>query len=109
MIRRTADKGKGEIKHLGRRPTAVVVYDNLEQMQGVRHQRLEQNSKMISVTTGLVIEGIHIPEKGLKAKMLDYDKQLRHLDVVMAPGLNETAPEMREVSFHSLYEDIQRN
>ena len=97
MIRQTAVEGQKEIKSIGRDPNAVVVYDNLEQMQGVRHQRLEHNSKMISITTGLVIQGIRIPINGLKTTMLDYKRKLLTSDCIFSPGLDTDDPDMKKV------------
>jgi hypothetical protein len=65
---------------------AVTAYDNFEQVEGVKEQRVEGNDRFHSVTTGEVIRGIDIPPGGLRQEMLDPRVELRAGDIFFASG-----------------------
>jgi hypothetical protein len=71
---------------VGQAPNAVTVYDNFEQTEGVREQRIESNSSFHSVTTGKVFEGLEIPSNGLDQDMLNPRAVLSIKQVLFAPG-----------------------
>ncbi|KAH0542723.1 hypothetical protein FGG08_002862, partial [Glutinoglossum americanum] len=65
---------------------AVTAYDNFEQVEGVKEQRVGENDRLHSVTTGEVIRGIDIPPGGLRQDMLNPQAELRTGDIFFAPG-----------------------
>lgn len=76
----------------------VSQYDNLEQLQGVRHQRIDNEKETMSVTTGYAIQGADIPDNGLTQSMLNYTTPLDPADVMDAPGMDTSSPVYRKVS-----------
>ena len=50
---------------------SVTAYDNFEQMEGVKAQCVDENSMFHSVTTGVQLEGMDIPQGGLQQDMCD--------------------------------------
>jgi len=65
---------------------SVTVYDNFEQMEGVKEQRVEDNSVFYSVTTAGVFHGREMPDGGLTQSMLNTKVRLEPKKVVLAPG-----------------------
>jgi hypothetical protein len=55
---------------------SVTVYDNFEQMEGVKEQRIEDNSVFHSITTAEVFHGREIPDGGLTQSMLNTKARL---------------------------------
>ena len=92
-------QGKQEIRRIGREPTAVLQYDNLEQLQRVREQRQDSNDRHISVTTGYLIKGVDMSETGLANNMINFNIPLQRSDVLDAPGLSTSDPCMRQVRY----------
>ena len=90
--------GLEAIKTIGQAPNVVTQYDNLEQVQGVMHQRIDNEKETMSVTTGYAIQGADIPDNGLTQSMLNYTTPLDPADVMDAPGMNTSAQVYREVS-----------
>jgi hypothetical protein len=77
------------LKHLattGSRPNAIIVYDNFDYHEQVRHQRVGDHGAMRSVTSGKVIYGRHLPVTGLRQDMLHEEVHLRLKDILMAAG-----------------------
>ena len=81
LLKEGKERGKNAIREIGRRPTAIIHYDNLEQLQRVRDQRVDSNDKHMSVTTGYVIQGVCIKDEGLKSAMMDYNQPLALHDI----------------------------
>ena len=65
---------------------SVTVYDNFEQMEGVKEQRIEDNSVFHSITTAEVFHGREIPDGGLTQSMLNKKARLEPTKVILAPG-----------------------
>ena len=98
LLKEDKERGKDKIRSIGRRANTVIHYDNLEQLQKVRNQRLENLDNFLSVTTGYVVQGLRMKTQGLRSNMMDYDKPLRLHHVLDHPGLKFNSPKMREVS-----------
>jgi hypothetical protein len=64
----------------------VTAYDNFEQVEGVKAQRADDSSTFHSVTTGVQLEGVDIPQGGLRQDMLDTQAELSVTDVLFSPG-----------------------
>ena len=62
-----------------------TAYDNFEQTENVKSQRLDDQSQFHSVTSGLQLEGSDIPPGGLRQSMLG-NKPLRFKQIIEAPG-----------------------
>ena len=62
-----------------------TAYDNFEQSENVKSQRLNDQSHFHSVTSGLQLEGVDIPPGGLHQSMLG-NKPLRFQQIIGAPG-----------------------
>jgi len=77
------------VAEAGQSPKAVTVYDNFEQMEGVKEQRVDNNSNFHSVTAGKVFQGLEMPSGGLQQGMLDPTVELRIRQVLLAPGNRE--------------------
>ncbi|KAH0538357.1 hypothetical protein FGG08_005052 [Glutinoglossum americanum] len=85
-VRTLSKDSADEVVSAGQASNAVTVYDNFEQTEGVREQRIEDNSSFNSVTTGKVFEGLEIPSGGLRQDMLNPQAQLSIQQVLFAPG-----------------------
>ena len=48
----------------------MTAYDNFEQVESIKSQRLDENNTFHSVTTGELVEGADIPAGGLRQDML---------------------------------------
>ena len=108
QLQERSNRGEAEIQNIGKKPSAVLQYDNLEQLQRVKEQRLDSNDKHMSVTTGYLIDGARIPPDGLKSSMINYNVPLEVSDVLEAPGVKKGSPEMKQVkSFLSRVVDIR--
>ena len=66
----------------GRRNDIIVVYDNFEFQENVKHQIIGQQPELRSVTTGKIVGGANIPEGGLKQSMLNQSIGLKTKDVI---------------------------
>ena len=75
-----------KVASMGSSEWAVTTYDNFEQVEGVKSQRLDNNSTFFSVTTGEVLQGVDIPPGGLRQDMFDKTVQLGINDVLFTPG-----------------------
>jgi hypothetical protein len=64
----------------------ILVYDNFDYNQGVRHQTLRDPAKHICATTGKLCIGQHIPDSGLLSSMFHPETLLTVDDVYLAPG-----------------------
>ena len=78
----------------------VTGYDNLEQVEGVRHQQINNKKETVSVTTGYAIQGADIPDNGLTQSMLDYSKPLDPADILDAKGMENSSSGYKEVNIY---------
>jgi hypothetical protein len=85
-VKRQSDAAAGEVTTRGRQPTVITAYDNFEQMEHVKEQRVDHENSFQSVTTGQLISGIEMPEGGLKQSMLNQSVKLRLTDIICGPG-----------------------
>ena len=97
-IKELRGNGLEAIKTIGQAPNVVTGYDNLEQVEGVRHQRIDNEKETVSVTTGYAIQGADIPDGGLTQSMLNYSIPLEAADIMDAPGMDNSSPVYQEVS-----------
>ena len=65
---------------------SVTAYDNFEQMEGMKAQCVNVNSMFHSVTTGIQLEGMDIPQGVLQQDMCDKQVKLGVKDVLCSPG-----------------------
>jgi hypothetical protein len=70
----------------GKSPSIITAYDNFEQMEHVKEQRLDNQSSFVSVTTGQCIQGIEMPPGGLLQSMLNSSVELQLKDIFLSPG-----------------------
>jgi hypothetical protein len=68
----------------------VSAYDNFEQVEGVKAQRVDESSTFHSVTTAIQLEGVDIPEGGLRQDMFNSRAELGIRDVLFSPGNMDT-------------------
>ena len=73
---------KANLMAQGRRNDIIVVYDNFEFQENVKHQIIGEQPELRSVTTGKVISGADIPEGGLKQSMLNQSIGLEAKDII---------------------------
>jgi hypothetical protein len=81
------DEASKEISALGELPHAVVVYDNLEQLETVKEQGIDNQGKFHSVTTGIVMEEIEMPNGELETTMLSR-KPMPFNDMAFSKGIH---------------------
>ncbi|KAH8743667.1 hypothetical protein F5883DRAFT_512169 [Diaporthe sp. PMI_573] len=86
VIKRQSEAAAEAVTLKGQQPTAVTAYDNFEQMEHVKEQRVDNENSFHSVTTGQLIEGIEMPEGGLLQSMQDQAARLRVQDIFCCPG-----------------------
>ena len=84
---------------VGQASNAITVYDNFEQMEGVREQRIEDNSSFRSVTAAKVFGGFEIPSGGLDQDMSNPQAALSIQQVLFALG--NRSDEARQQVSHS--------
>jgi hypothetical protein len=85
-IKKRTDQAAVEVAAKGQEPTVVTAYDNFEQMEHVREQRVDNENSFHSVTTGQLIQGIEMPAGGLQRSMLDSNICLYPTDIFNSPG-----------------------
>ncbi|KAI9849791.1 MAG: hypothetical protein M1837_000002 [Sclerophora amabilis] len=99
-VEQLSDKAKEEVAQFGSRIDAITAYDNFEQVEGVKEQRLDDNSKFHSVTTGEVFGGREIPATGLLQSMLNCSVRLDYFnDILKAPGNQLDAVQTKMTSY----------
>ena len=81
-----AANGLNHLATAGSPPDAIIVYDNFDYYEQVRHQHVGDHGDLKSVTSGKVIYGRHLPLTGLRQDMLHEEVLLRLKDVLMAAG-----------------------
>jgi len=69
-LERLGKEGSNALVRAGQSESAVTAYDNFEQVESIKSQRLGENSAFNSVTTGELVEGADIPAGGLRQDML---------------------------------------
>ena len=77
---------------------AVITYNNFEQVENVKAQRVDDNSSFHSVTTGELLREANIPLGGLRQEMLDPGVWLTINECLITPG-NRPDELENEVSF----------
>ena len=92
---------------MGKDCLALVVYDNFQFQENIKHQRIGDNATMKSVMTGKLIIGTDIPDGGLKQTLLDESVRLNSLDVFNAPGLHEDVTQL-EISTYFIADTIRQ-
>ena len=73
---------KANLMAQGRRNDIIVVYDNFEFQENVKHQIIGEQPELRSVMTGKIISGADIPEGGLKQSMLNQSIGLEAKDII---------------------------
>ncbi|KAH8751038.1 hypothetical protein F5883DRAFT_507546 [Diaporthe sp. PMI_573] len=94
VIKRQSEAAAEAVTLKGQQPTAVTAYDNFEQMEHVKEQRVDNENSFHSVTTGQLIEGIEMPEGGLLQSMQNQAARLRVQDIFCCPGNEADAAEL---------------
>ena len=84
---------------MGQDGACVTAYDNFEQMEGVKEQRIDHQATFHSVTTGQVLQGIEMPSSGLRQHMLNPQVELRAIEIFVSPG-NQDDDIEHQVSLH---------
>ena len=64
----------------------IVVYNNFDYLQRVRHQTLRDTGTFYSRTTGKLVFGVYMPNGGLQQSMLRADIPIKFSDIAEAPG-----------------------
>ena len=85
-IKKRTDQAVVEVAAKGQEPTVVTAYDNFEQMEHVKKQRVDNENSFHSVTTGQLIQGIEMPAGWLRQSMLDPNICLYPTDIFNSPG-----------------------
>ncbi|KAJ3453649.1 hypothetical protein MRS44_017896 [Fusarium solani] len=101
VIKRQSEHAAKAVAAKGQQPTVVTAYDNFEQMEHVKEQRVDNQGSFHSVTTGLLIQGIEMPEGGLMQSMLNPAARLQLEDIFLSPGNQRDTIEV-EVRFISI-------
>lgn len=86
VIKQQSEQAEKAVAARGQQPTVVTAYDNFEQMEHVKEQRVDNQSSFHSVTTGQLIQGIEMPEGGLLQSMLNPATKLQLEDIFLSPG-----------------------
>jgi hypothetical protein len=69
-LQQLGKEGSNALEQAGQSEAVVTAYDNFEQVENIKSQRLDENSTFQSVTTGELVEGADIPAGGLRQDML---------------------------------------
>ncbi len=96
-IKKQSEEAAIRVTAMGQSDASVTAYDNFEQTEGVKEQRLDNQGAFRSVTTGQVLQGLEIPSGGLRQDMLDPHAALSATAIFQAPGNQDDAIE-RQVS-----------
>lgn len=103
MIKRQSEAAAEAVTLRGQQPTAITAYDNFEQMEHVKEQRVDNENSFHSVTTGQLIEGIEMPEGGLLQSMQNQAARLRVQDIFCCPGNEADAAELEVRFSHGIF------
>jgi hypothetical protein len=85
-IKKKNEESARRVAAQGMSPSVVTAYDNFEQMEHVKEQRLDNQSSFHSVTTGQSIQGIEMPPDGLLQSMLHSSVELELKDIFFSTG-----------------------
>lgn len=96
-IKKQSEKAAVQVTTMGQSDVSVTAYDNFEQIEGVKEQRLDHQGDFHSVTTGQVLQGLEIPSGGLRQDMLDPQATLSATAIFLASGNQDDVIE-RQVS-----------
>ncbi|KAL2037846.1 hypothetical protein N7G274_009320 [Stereocaulon virgatum] len=66
IIKKQSEHAAAQVTASGQSDASVTAYDNFEQMEGVKEQRVDHQGAFHSVTTGQVLQGLEIPSGGLR-------------------------------------------
>ncbi|KAF5134279.1 hypothetical protein E5D57_004912 [Metarhizium anisopliae] len=94
VIKKQSEQAAKVVAARGQQPTVITAYDNFEQMEHVKEQRVDNQSSFHSVTTGQLIQGIEMPEGGLLQSMLNPTTKLQLEDIFLSPGNQRDAIEV---------------
>src|SRR3954454_6534067 len=86
MLKKLADREAVSVASQGASEGAVTTYDNFEQVENVKAQRVDDNSSFHSVTTRELLRGADIPPGGLRQEMLDSGVRLTINECLFTPG-----------------------
>jgi len=98
------------VEHLataGKRPDVIVVYDNFDYKENVKHQRGGDTGTMRNVTTGKLIYGRCMPSDGLRQNMLKEEVRLPLRRIVLAPG-NIYDSTQKQISLFCIHKAIRQ-
>jgi hypothetical protein len=101
-IKRQTARAASLVAERGHAPTVVTAYDNFEQMEHVKEQRLDNQNTFHSVTTGELVEGIEMPVGGLQQSMLNSSIELQVKDIFNAGGNQDDSIHL-QVSFDCVH------
>ena len=101
-IKKKNEESARRVAAQGNSPSVVTAYDNFEQMEHVKEQRLDNQSSFRSVTTGQCIQGIEMPPGGLQQSMLHSSVELQLKDIFFSAG-NQADTIENEVRFCHYY------
>ena len=96
------------LEHLataGRRPDAIVVYDNFNYKENVTHQRLGDTGTMRNVTTGKLIYGRCMPPDGLRQDMLNKEVRLP-FDKILLAASNIYDETQKQISMFCIHKAV---
>ncbi|KAL2037226.1 hypothetical protein N7G274_010089 [Stereocaulon virgatum] len=95
IIKKQSEHAAAQVTASGQSDASVTAYDNFEQMEGVKEQRVDHQGAFHSVTTGQVLQGLEIPSGGLRQDMLDPQATLSATAIFKSPGNQSDAIERR--------------
>jgi len=99
VIKKQSEQAAIRVTAMGQDGACVTAYDNFEQMEGVKEQRIDHQATFHSVTTGQVLQGIEIPSSSLRQHMLNPQVELRAIEIFISPG-NQDDDIEHQVSLH---------
>ncbi|KAL2048322.1 hypothetical protein N7G274_000233 [Stereocaulon virgatum] len=102
IIKKQSEHAAAQVTASGQSDASVTAYDNFEQMEGVKEQRVDHQGAFHSVTTGQVLQGLEIPSGGLRQDMLDPQATLSATAIFKSPGNQSDAIERRVSQSQSL-------
>ena len=99
VIKKQSEQAAIRVTAMGQDGACVTAYDNFEQMEGVKEQRIDHQATFHSVTTGQVLQGIEIPSSSLWQHMLNPQVELRAIEIFISLG-NQDDDIEHQVSLH---------
>ena len=99
VIKKQSEQAAIRVTAMGQDGACVTAYDNFEQIEGVKEQRIDHQATFHSVTTGQVLQGIEMSSSGLQQHMLNLQVELQTIEIFISPGNQDDSIE-RQVSLH---------